>query len=982
MAIRPPAYRVSRRTRLLIPVVLLLVLLMSGFGALVSLYTDVLWYREVHFTRVFTTVLSTRVIMFVLFGAAMAFIVGANLTVAHVLRPQFRPMSLEQQNLERYRLAVEPRLRLIIVGISALFGIFTGMSAQGNWQTWLLWRNGVPFGRKDPQFHRDLSYYAFTYPFLRYVLGLLFTAVVLSILVSVVMHYLFGAIRLQTQTPGERMTAPARAHLSVLLGFFVLLKAWAYYLDRFGLVYSTRSTAKVAGPSYTDVNAVLPAKTILLLIALICALAFFANTAVRNFSLPIIAFGLLVLSAVLIGGAYPAAIQTFQARPNANTKEAPFIKRNISATLAAYGLDGAKTKPYDAKKSLTSAQVQADTGTVPNARLLDPSIITDTFTQQQQVKPVYGFADKLDIDRYTFEGKTQDYIVGIRELNNADLQGAQGNWINRHLVYTHGNGFVAAPANQVVKGGPNFVSGALTEALKKTTGENKRAVIPVDQPRAYYGELLPDYSIVGKKGGADREFDRPGEGGGQDQVNNTYAGAGGVPMGSELRRIAYALKFREPNILLNSAVTDKSRIIYIRDPRKRVERVAPFLTVDGDPYPAVVGGRIKWIVDGYTTSDGYANSERTTLGEATTDTFTNRGTAGQPQAQVNYIRNSVKATVDAYDGTVTLYAFDESDPVLRTWMRAFPHVVKPASAISDELRAHFRYPEDLFKVQREILARYHVHDPQTFFSGVASWSVPGDPTTPKDQPKKPQPPYYLLAQPPGATSTSFELTTVLNPIRKENLAALVTVSSDPDNYGRFTILEVPSNTVIPGPNQVQRNFTSTAEVSRDITLFDNGGSRVRFGNLLTLPVGGGLLYIEPLYVQAVGEGSQPLLRKVLVAFGDQVAYQDTLPQALDQLFGPGAGSTVAQPVGGPSPTPSGSPSPGPSGGPVGGSAGEVAAAVNDINAALDDLATAQKAGDFAGIGTAEGELQRAIQRFQKAQKAQPKPSVSVSPSPR
>ncbi|MDP9239118.1 MAG: UPF0182 family protein [Actinomycetota bacterium] len=962
---RPPPYQISRRTRLLIPVVILLALLLSGFGALVSLYTDVLWFRDVHYSPVFTTVLRTRIVMFVLFGAGMAIIVGANLIIAHALRPQFRPMSLEQQNLERYRVAIEPRLRLIVLGVAALLGVITGMSAQGGWKIWLLWRNGVPFGVKDPQFHRDLSYYAFTYPFQRYVLGFLFTAVVIALLGSLVMHYLFGAIRLQTQTVGERMTAAARAHLSVLLGIFVLLKAWAYYLDRFGLVFSDRSTAKVAGPSYSDVHAVLPAKTILLLIALICAVAFLANTVVRNFSLPIIAFALLVVCALLIGGAYPAAIQTFQARPNANTKEAPYIERNISATLAAYGLAGIKTTPYDAKKVLTAAEVKADTGTIPNARLLDPSVLVDTFTQQQQVRPVYGFADKLDIDRYAFNGKTQDFLVGVRELNDADLQGVQGNWINRHLVYTHGNGFVAAPANQVDSdGGPIFVSGALTQADKKSTGEDSHPVISVDQPRAYYGELLPSYSIVGKSGGPDREFDRPGSGGGQDQVNNTYAGKGGVPISNTVRKIAYALKFRETNILLNSAVTSKSRIIYIRDPRKRIEKLAPFLEVDGDPYPAVVGGRIQWIVDGYTTSDGYANSQPTTLGEATTDTFTNRGTASQPQAQVNYIRNSVKATVDAYDGTVTLYAFDEKDPVLRTWMKVFPKLVKPKSAISAELQAHLRYPEDLFKVQREVLSRYHVRDPQTFFSGVASWSVPGDPTTPKGEAQRPQPPYYIVAQSPGDSKASFELITALNPINKENLAAVVSVSGAPDTYGRFTVLEIPSNTVIPGPNQVQRNFTSTAEVARDLTLFDQGGSRVRFGNLLTLPVGGGLLYIEPLYVQGEGQGSQPLLRKVLVAFGGKVAYQSTLAEALNQLFGPGASAAVTPPGGNPSP----SPSPSGSASPPTSNAAELAAAVKDIQDALDRLAAAQKNGDFAGIGQAQADLAKAITRFQNAQK--------------
>ena len=979
MAMRPPQYHISRRTRLLIPVAVILVLLLSSFGALVSLYTDVLWFREVGYSEVFGSVLGARVIMFFLFGAGMAIIVGANLFIAHMLRPQFRPMSLEQQNLERYRIALEPRLRLVIIGASGLLGVVTGMSAQGAWQTWLLWRNAVPFGTKDPQFNRDLSYYAFTYPFQRYVLGFLFTAVVLSLLGAVVMHYLFGAIRLQTQSASERMTAAARAHLSVLLGFFVLLKAWAYYLDRFGLVFSDRSTARVAGPSYTDVNAVLPAKTILLLIALICAIAFLANTVVRNFSLPIIAFGLLVITAVLIGGAYPAVIQTFQAKPNANTKEAPYIKRNIEATLAAYGLDKVKTTRYDAKKELTAAEVKADTGTVPNVRLLDPAVVADTFTQQQQVRPVYGFASKLDIDRYTVDGKVQDFVVGIRELNDADLKDDQANWINRHLTYTHGNGFVAAPANTVSGGAPRFISGALTAAEKSKTGEDAKAVIQVDQPRAYYGELLPSYSIVGKTGAEKaREFDRPGEGGGDDQVKSTYDGKGGVPVTNTLRRLSYALKFRETNIVLSRAVTEKSKIIYVREPRDRIHKIAPYLTIDGDPYPAVVDGRIQWIVDAYTTSDGYANSQPTTLGEATTDSLTNRGTVGQAQDQVNYIRNSVKATVDAYDGTVKLYAFDDKDPVLRTWMKAFPKVYQPASTMSDELRAHLRYPEDLFKVQRDVLSRYHVRDPETFFNGVAAWSVPEDPTIARAANRPAQPPYYLLAQPPGSSKATFELTTVLNPIGKENLAALVSVSSDPGDYGRFTVLEVPSNTVIPGPNQVQRTFTSTDDVRRDLLAFNSGDSMVRFGNLLTLPVAGGLLYIEPIYVQPQDVGSQPLLRKVLVAFGDKVGYEDTLAGALEELFGPGAGDGLDTLPGtltpGPSPTPTPS-TPTPPGSPA-----EVAAAVADIDSALKALATAQKNGDFAGIGKAQADLAAAVARFNRAKgSASPRPTSSPSP---
>ncbi|HEY9390902.1 MAG TPA: UPF0182 family protein [Mycobacteriales bacterium] len=958
-----PVPTISRRARVVILIAVALVLFLSLLGSFVSLYVNWLWFGETGYRMVFDTILRTRVLLFVVFGVLMALAVGGNLVLAYRVRPPFRPMSLEQQNLERYRSVIEPRRRTWLLVVTALVGLFAGLSAQGRWQVWQLWRHGQQFGITDPQFHRDIAYFAFSYPFQRFILGMLFAAVLLGLLGAVVVHYLFGGLRLQT--PGERVTPAARAHLSVLLGLFVLLKAAAYYLDRYGLAFSERSAAKVTGASYTDVNAVLPAKTILMIIAVLCAIAFLANVWFRNFQLPTIALVLLVLSSVLIGGAYPALIQQFQVKPNADQKEQAFIVRNIAATRAAYGIDKVKYIPYDAKTKPSAdalASIRDDTTTIPNARLLDPNVLSPTYDQLQRILNFYGFADKLDIDRYTVDGKTQDYIVGARELDQSGLTANQTNWINSHLVYTHGNGFVAAPANTVTTDGqPDFTTKDLP-----TTGD-----IKVDQPRIYYGELFDDvYSIVGKSADEqDREFDLPGAGG-QD-IKSTYDGKGGVDIGGVVNRLAFAWHYKERNILFSSAIGEESKILYVRDPRDRVEKAAPFLKADGDPYPVVVDGKVLWVVDAYTTLNGYPYSEHTQLGEATQDSLTGRGTAGQPQQQIDYIRNSVKATVDAYDGTVTLYQFGPRDPVLETWKGVFPGIVQPENAMPKDLREHLRYPEDLFKVQRTLLTKYHVDDPVQFYNNQNFWEVPEDPN-PATNSDEPQPPYYLLAQTPEQERPTFQLTSALNALKRPNLAAYVTASSDPEDYGTIRVLELPSSTTVPGPKQAQAQFNSDINIAQSIALLDQRGSNVLYGNLLTLPVGGGLLYVEPLYVQGQGN-AYPLMRKVLAAFGDKVAYEDTLAQALDKIFGEGAGQQAPDTGNAPSTpsTPTPSPSPGSTATPPG--PGDTEAlpveldkAVGDIQNALEALRTATKDGDFAKIGQAQSDLSKAIDEFNRA----------------
>jgi uncharacterized membrane protein (UPF0182 family) len=947
-----PVPTLSRRAKIIIGVVVLLVLVLSVLGSLIRLYVDWLWFGEVDYRQVFSTGLRTRFLLFVLFGGLMAAVIAANMLVAYRFRPPFRPMSLEQQNLERYRSALEPRRRPIVILVSAVLGVFTGITAQAQWQTWLLWRNGTRFNIRDPQFNIDISYFTFTYPFQRFVLGLLFTAVVLCLLSALAVHYLFGGVRLQT--PGEKVTPAARVHLSVLLGIFVLLKAAAYYLDRYGLLFNERDGR--TGASYTDVNAVLPAKTILMFVALICAAAVFANIFLRNVQLPAIALVLLVLTSVLASGIYPAIVQQFTVRPNANEKEAEYIGRNIDATRAAYGIknlnEGGKVnvQQYAATTDVATAApaLRADKATIPNARLLDPSILSPTFRQFQQIRNVYDFPSKLDIDRYSVNGETRDFVVAARELSSDNLSGNQQNWINKHTFYTHGNGFVAAAANEDLRSSSDFEIGGLPPTGSLATQ------IKVDQPRIYYGELITDYSIVKTTNGG--EFDRPGSGGTDEKF--TYDGSGGVDVGSFLHRVAFASYYRERNILLSSAITGDSKILFVRDPADRVEKVAPFLKVDGDPYPAVIDGKIVWVLDGYTTLNNYPYSERQTLGEVAADSRTGQGTRALPRQDVNYIRNSVKATVDAYSGKVTLYQFGENDPVLDTWMKAYPGTVQPESAISDTLRMHLRYPEDLFKVQRELLTRYHVTDPKQFFNTQDFWRVPGDPT--QGQAAGAQPPYYIVAQAPGQERPSFQLSSALNALSRENLAAYVTVSSDPKDYGAMQVLELPGSQAVLGPGQVQGLFNSTPDIAQRISLLNQQGSTVKFGNLLTLPVAKGLLYIEPLYVQANGLPF-PTLQFVLVAFGNRVAFAPKLKDALDFLFGAGAGAQAPDQSGTPTTSPpSGTPTAAPSASttaPPVGSGGtlspQLSAALNRLSTAYADLQEAYRSGDVARIGDAQ-----------------------------
>jgi uncharacterized membrane protein (UPF0182 family) len=920
------------------PLAITLTILAVITGALVALsgfYVDWLWFESVGFTGVWSTVLTTKIALFVVAGLLTSLIISLNVYLAFRRRPFYVPTSVEADNLERYRATIDPIRKLVFAGIVLVLFYFGGTSASNLWGSWLLFRNSTEFGVQDPQFGLDVSFFAFRLPFFQTLIGWGISTLILATLASAAVHYLYGGIR--PQVPQERTTVAARVQLSVLLGLIVLLKAVAYWFDRYAL--ALKESRLITGLTYTDVNATLPAKSILAAIAIICSLLFFANIVRKSWLLPAAGTALMVAASVLIAGVYPGAIQQFQVKPSESSKEAPYIQRNIDATRDAYGIAGVEMKDYQATVSTNSGQLANDAATIANIRLMDPNVLSATFRQLQQIKPYYSFPESLDIDRYTVNGVQRDAVVAVRELN---IEGNPSrNWINDHLVYTHGFGFVSAFGNTVdADGKPNFLVGD----LPPTTGLGKF------QPRIYFGENVPDYSIIGgPKTDTPVEFDYPDDASANGQKNYTYTGKGGVPMGGLFKKLLFAIQYQEQRIVLSSLINSESKILYNRSPRERVAKVAPWLTLDGDPYPAIVDGKIQWIIDGYTTSAGYPYSQTTSLGAATADALTANSGAITPQRNqnINYIRNSVKATVDAYDGTVVLYQWDEKDPVLKTWMKAFPNTVTPKSEMSKELLEHIRYPEDMFRVQRDVLSSYHVQTAGAFYGGQDFWRVPRDPSTFGANAGS-QPPYYMTLEMPGSDKPTFTLTTPFVPRGgRENLSAFAVVdSNNGPNYGKITVLQLPRSTNVAGPSQVASNFEAKPEVANSLSLLRQGGADVVLGNLLTLPVGGGLLYVQPVYVRATANtAAYPLLQKVLVSFGDVIGFDNSLKGALDQVFGGNSGTSS-------------------SGTPVtsttDNASDDLKSALQSARQALADGNAALAKGDFAAYGRAQDRLKAAL----------------------
>lgn len=984
--------KLTRRSRILVGIALLIVGLLMVGPRLVDAYVDWLWFGEVGFRSVFSTVLVTRLVVFLVAGVFIGAVAFGGMALAYRSRPVFVPASGPNDPVARYRATVLSRLRLFAIGVPVFIGLLAGFVAQTYWVRVQLFLHGGTFGINDPEFGKDLGFYAFDLPFYRLVLGYLFVGVFLMLVGNLLGHYVFGGIRLSGRQGA--LSRAARMQLVSLVGILVLLKAVAYWFDRYELLSHTRGGKPFTGAGYTDINAVLPAKLILLAIAVICAVAVFSALVLRDLRIPAIGLVLLLLSSVIVGAGWPMLVEQFSVKPNAAAKERDYISRSITATRDAYGLTGDSVtyRDYSGNAPATAEQVAADRATTSNIRLLDPTIVGPAFTQFQQGKNFYSFPDQLSIDRYNGpDGKLRDFVVAARELNPDRLIDNQRDWINKHSVYTHGNGFIASPANTVrgIANDPNQ-NGGYPEFLASVVGANGAAVspgpAPLDQPRIYFGPVIAsaasDYAIVGKNG-ADREYDYETN---TETKNYTYGGLGGVDIGNWLARSVFAAKFAERNFLFSSVIGPNSKILFNRDPAHRVEAVAPWLTTDSTVYPAIVNKRMVWIVDGYTTLDNYPYSELTSLSSATADSNEVAVNRMLPDKQVSYIRNSVKATVDAYDGTVTLYEQDEHDPVLQAWMKVFPDTVKPKSTISKELSEHLRYPEDLFKVQRMLLAKYHVNDPVTFFSTSDFWDVPLDPNPTASSF---QPPYYIVAKDlaTGGDSSSFQLTTAMNRFRRDFLAAYISASSDPATYGKITVLTIPGQ--VNGPKLAFNAISTDTAVSQDLGVIGRDNqNRIRWGNLLTLPVGqGGLLYVAPVYASpgaSDAASSYPRLIRVAMMYNDKVGYGPTVRDALNGIFGPGAGATATGPA--PTDVPAGTPPPAavpgavappvagpqPPAPPVALSPGvpvtlspAKAAALQDVNAALDGMRAAQQSGNFAQFGAALQKLDDAMAKYRE-----------------
>ncbi len=976
-----PAPERRRRGPLGITLVVLVVLVVLS-GIVADLLTDVWWYDSVGYRGVFVTELTTKAVIFAIAALVTGGAVASSLVIAYRTRPIYVPVTQAQQVLEQYRQAIEPLRRVALVAVPVVLGLLAGSGAMGAWRTWLLWVNREPFNVTDPQFGLDVGFFVFTLPWLNFLVSFVTVVLVLAFIAAAFTHYVYGGLQLPGRGPTTRA---AFVHLSILGALIALTRAASYWLDRYAL--STETGSLLTGITYTDDKAVLPTKAILAVAAVMCAGFFLAAIWSRSWRLPVTGVALLVVTAVVAGTIYPALIQSLRVKPSEKSLEAPYLDRNIKATRTAFGLDRVERIPNPQPPESVNQDVLRTAATdIPGVRIIDPNVVSQSFRQLEAQRDYYGFPDTLDVDRYTIDGQTRDAVVAVREINLDGLPDNQRNWLNDHTVYTHGYGFYAAYGNQrTTEGDPVFFEGGGRSSL----GDY--------EPRIYFGELSPEYSVVGAPAGASpSEFDFPSGDEGDVAVQNTYTGEGGVPIGSPLARLAYALKYREANFFLSDAVNSESRILDHRGPKERVERVAPWLRLDGNVYPAVVDGRIKWVVDGYTTSESYPNSRLIDLADATSDSVAQRSAVVNVRTgQLNYVRNSVKATVDAFDGSVQLYGWDTDDPILRAWSKAFPGSVRPLSDVDGQLMSHIRYPQDLIKIQRDLLNEYHVTDPGTFYSNNDKWRVPRDPS----QPTQDQPVVFQSIAMPGEDTASFSITTPFVPFSnsesgREILRGLLAVNAEAgstagrpaDDYGALRLLEFGSQQPA-GPGQVinqiknsnvaSQNPAERLNLAQYITNNSGAGKDLTYGNLLTFPLAGQMFYVQPIYVQASsGSGSFPQNKVTVVLYGSQVAWGDTLAQAITGLFGEGEGdqqqpdqpSTPDQPDQ-----------------PAATLEAQLAAAIADIQRAYDAGQEALKNGDFAAYGQAQDDLAAAIARANDisarlgaAAAASPSPSPSPS----
>ncbi len=935
----------SRSRRLLTFLAGGLIILLFMLRSIATFWTDYLWFDSLSLTGVWSTLVFTKVWLVLAATIAAALLIWLNLWLANRLSPRTRaaPGSPDEELLERWQQWVAPRENLIRFAISAGLGLLLGLGASLWWQDFLFFRHGGDFDLVDPIFKNDVGLYVFQLPFYRSVFGWLFQLFIVVALVVAVVHYLNGGIQVQQES--RRVSPGVKVHLSVIFAVLALLKAVGYWLDTWDLLYSERG--QVIGASYTDVNAQLPALRLLILISIVAAIILLVNLWFRGWTLPLVALGLWLFTSIVVGGLYPAFIQRFRVVPEEVNREVDFVDHNIEFTRYAFGLDTVEVRDFDASSDLEAADLEANRSTIDNIRLWDPSVLRTTYRELQEIRTFYGIED-VDVDRYMIDGELTQVMVSARELDENNIPG--GGWVNEKLVYTHGFGAVLSPANDVTTAGqPAFL---IQDIPPISTVDD----LQVDQPRIYFSDTADeDYLIVNTN---EQEVDFPV--GNSDVARNSYDGAGGVELGNALRQAAWALRFGDVDVLISGEPRQDSRVLLERNIRDRVERVAPFLFADADPYLVLAGGQLTWVLDLYTVSSNFPYSSTALTGRLDR-------TRGLP-ISFNYIRNPVKATVDAFTGEMTFYVIDDSDPLIQAQRRIFPELFTDEE-LPQELLEHLRYPEDLFRVQSDMYLLYHMTNAREFFNVVDPWQIASDPSTSQrtelrglfiddeGNQLRPMLPYYLLMKLPEEDGLSFLIMQPFTPENRPNMTSFMVAKSGPAQYGQIIDYRLPAQSAQQGPGQVGNFINQDPAISAEFTLLGQGGSEVIQGNMLVVPVEESLLYVQPIYIRADPEGSSdssgiPEFKRVVISFDGRIEMRETLDEALAAIFGDLASGP---------PDAGGAPDPGSTGDGVE-VPEEVAALLAAAAEALDEADAALRSGDLGLYQQKVQEAQEFIER--------------------
>ncbi|MCX8032116.1 MAG: UPF0182 family protein [Thermoleophilia bacterium] len=829
------------------------------------IWTNYLWYKEVGYTSVFWTPFLAKLGVGAFFGLVFFAFFFGNLRLARRLSPRFVPVTGEG-NQEVLELVRRPKWRdRLLLGLSLVAAVIMGAAYSGKWETVLLFLNRTPFGYSDPLFGKDASFFVFTLPLWSMLVNFVGLLVLLTLVVLALVYLLQRALTIDNRRR-LRLAPHVKAHLSALLALAMLAKAADYLLQSWELVYSTRGVT--FGASYTDVHASLPVLRFLAVVALIAAALFLVNVRYRGWRLPMAAILVMLLTWVFAGKAYPAIVQQYRVTPNEIAAESKYIQYNLEATRWAFGLSNLIQLPYPATTDLTPQELARYAATTENVRLWEPRPALSTYSQIQEIRLYYAFND-VDVDRYVVNGKYREVLVSARELDQEQLQEQSKTWVNRHLVYTHGYGLVMSPVNEAAPDG-------LPVLFISNIPPASSIDLKVTRPEIYYGELGNEFVVVKT---ATKEFDYPS---GDTNVFSTYQGAGGIPVGSWLRKLAFSVRFGSLKLLLSDALTQDSRIMFRRTIKERVQALAPFLVYDRDPYLVLrPDGTLVWMWDAYTTSSRFPYS--------------------QPHANnINYIRGAVKAVIDAYDGTVTFYQVDASDPLAKAWSKIFGGLFVSGDQMPADLRAHMRYPEDLFSIQASVLATYHMTDPQIFYNKEDVWEIPYELYGAEEIPVAP---YYQVLALPGETNAEFVLLQPFSPLTKKNMTAILVARQDGQHYGKLLVLTLPKDKLVYGPAQVEARISNDPAISSQLTLWDQAGSRVIRGNLLVVPIGRSIVYFEPVYLQAE-QSPIPELTRVIVAYGEQVVMEPTVKEALAKVFGQSPAGETTSTSSGSSTTPS------------------------------------------------------------------------------